>query len=424
MLRKIEKIVAKLLNNNERLKQLIKWLYTLPFIAIGRFIYRTNFNGKIIEYGQKEKESFFGYYDLKPDNNNGMVLCHQSNHSTSIDPNPEKKIEIALFHLSEPNNPIYLTTTSAYNWQQGSRLQWISDEKFIFNDFDVNKNIYISRIIDINDYDNETIIDKPIQSLINENEFLSLNYTRLAALRPDYGYFNIDTESFNLDEQKNDGIWKVNIQNKKESILYSLSEIIQLGYQSDFLKCKHKINHLMLSPDKKNFLILHRIFSGKKRTGRLILAATDGTSLELLPSNKMVSHYTWIDNDTVLAYLSMQGDEDAYYQINTKNKKYKKVTHLNKITSGDGHPTLLEDGSVVTDTYPDRFGFQQLFLYEPEYDNVILLGSLRHFRSYQLVNRCDLHPKPSSTKNRFYFDSVFSGKRRLYKFDIEKNAFK
>ena len=89
----------------------------------------------------------------------------------------------------------------------------------------------------------------------------------------------------------------------------------------------------------------------------------------------MVSHYTWIDNDTVLAYLSMQGDEDAYYQINTKNKKYKKVTHLNKITSGDGHPTLLEDGSVVTDTYPDRFGFQQLFLYEPEYDNVILLGN-------------------------------------------------
>ena len=131
MLRKIEKFVAKALNNNIKLKQFIKHIYTLPFIFVGSFIFRTNLQGTSIHFGEIGKESFLGYYDIAPDNKDGLVLCHQTANSTFLDPNAEKKIEVALFHPDKPFNPIFSTKTSAYNWQQGSRLQWLSNNKFL-----------------------------------------------------------------------------------------------------------------------------------------------------------------------------------------------------------------------------------------------------------------------------------------------------
>ena len=418
MLRKIEKFVAKALNNNIKLKQFIKHIYTLPFIFVGSFIFRTNLQGTSIHFGEIGKESFLGYYDIAPDNKDGLVLCHQTANSTFLDPNAEKKIEVALFHPNKPFNPIFSTKTSAYNWQQGSRLQWLSNNKFIFNDYDSKKNIYISRIIDINDFNNEQVVQKPIQTLINDNEFLSLNYSRLAALRPDYGYFNIDEAEIDLEDYINDGIWKVDIKNEKETLLYSLENIINLDYQNHFSLCQHKINHLMMSPNKKSFLILHRIFEGNKRTGRLILGDIEGSSLKLLPSDKMVSHYTWLDDNKVLAYLSMHDNEDAYYVINVNNLNYTKPKNLNTIANGDGHPTLIDENNIITDTYPDRYGYQQIFMYNYKNDKVTTIGSVKHYRKYKLVNRCDLHPKPSRSKNYFFFDSVFTGKRRLHKLKI------
>ena len=418
MLRKIEKFVAKALNNNIKLKQFIKHIYTLPFIFVGSFIFRTNLQGKSIHFGEIGKESFLGYYDIAPDNKDGLVLCHQTANSTFLDPNAEKKLKLHYFilislliqFLAQKPLPII-----------GNRVADFSGFLIInlFLMIMTLKKIYIySRIIDINDFNKEQVVQKPIQTLINDNEFLSLNYSRLAALRPDYGYFNIDEAEIDLEDYINDGIWKVDIKNEKETLLYSLENIINLDYQNHFSLCKHKINHLMMSPNKKNFLILHRIFEGNKRTGRLILGDIAGSSLKLLPSDKMVSHYTWLDDNKVLAYLSMHDNEDAYYVINVNNLNYTKPKNLNTIANGDGHPTLIDENNIITDTYPDRYGYQKIFMYNYKNDKVSTIGSVKHYRKYKLVNRCDLHPKPSRSKNYFFFDSVFTGKRRLHKLKI------
>ena len=73
----------------------------------------------------------------------------------------------------------------------------------------------------------------------------------------------------------------------------------------------------------------------------------------------MVSHYTWLDDNKVLAYLSMHDNEDAYYVINVNNLNYTKPKNLNTIANGDGHPTLIDENNIITDTYPDRYGYQK-----------------------------------------------------------------
>ena len=258
----------------------------------------------------------------------------------------------------------------------------------------------------------------PIQSLINSNEFLSLNYQRLAALRPDYGYFNIDPLAINLAETKNDGIWKVSIKENSSRLLYTLDEIINFNNKDDNQKLHHKVNHLMLSPDRNKFLILHRSFIGKKRFGRLLLGNIHGKKLIELPSNKMVSHYTWLNDDEVLGYLSIKNKGDGYFKININSHLVEEMKSLNDSALGDGHPIILKDNIIVTDTYPDRFGFQSLYIHDSYEGSTRKIAYVKHPRNYKFENRCDLHPKPSINNNFFYFDSIMTNKRRFYRYKI------
>lgn len=419
MLRRIEKFFAKQLNRNLAIKNLVKSIYTLPFNLVGSFFFKSKIVGAVVEFGEDSKESFFGYYDLKPDNFDGKVLCHQSIHSTFMSPNPNNQVEICVFNIDDPKKPIFTTTSNAFNWQQGSRLQWLDKKKFIFNDFCEETKKYIARVIDLDKNFEEKVISMPIQSLINSDEYLSINYHRLAALRPDYGYFNIDPATLKLNNLDDDGIWKVSIKENSSKLIYSLHEIINFNKKTENNNLHHKVNHLMLSPDKKNFLIIHRSFDGKKRFGRLLIGNVNGKGLVELPSNKMVSHYTWLNNDEVLGYLSIKDKKDGYFKINIRSNSIDEMQSLNALTLGDGHPICIKENIIVTDSYPDRFGFQSLYIYDSHENSTNKIAYLRHSRQYKLENRCDLHPKPSVNDNYFYFDSVMTNKRRFYRYKIQ-----
>ena len=419
MLTKIEKYFAKLLSSNLVIKQFVKSIYTIPFTLLGSLVLKSKIKGNIVEFGEDNKESFFGYYDIKPDNLDGMVLCHQSTVATHSNPDPSRSIEVCIFDMKEPGRPIFSAISNAYNWQQGTRLQWLDQKKFIFNDFDKKRNRYVSRVIDSENFDRKQTVDMPIQSLINKNEFLSLNYQRLAALRPDYGYFNLSPSDIDLDNMQDDGIWKVNIKENTSKLIYSLDRIVNFKYLATKEKTFHKINHLMVSPDKNKFLILHRSFANNSRYGRLLVGDVNGNNLVELPTDKMVSHYTWLTNHLVLGYVSVKGKKDGYYIINIDTLSIEEMPNLNAVTLGDGHPIVSRDDEIITDSYPDRFGYQSLFIQNLKNNKTKKVAYLKHPRNFKLENRCDLHPKASIKRDSFYFDSVMTGKRRFYQFMLK-----
>lgn len=420
MLRLIEKKVAHELNRFPQIKHIVKRFYTLPFVVIGRFFKRSTSMADCIEIGEKGVESFFGYYDLWPENQDGLVLCHQSAHPTKEVPDPAKAIDICLFAPNAPTTPLIKTRTHAYNWQQGARLQWLSDSKFIFNDFDAFEQQYYARIFDVEKGCEVGRAPRPIQTRIDEKSYLSLNYQRLARLRPDYGYFNLPLEDCDVNDISNDGIWSVNIADGTDRLLYTMSDIKRAEDLLVANNVMHKINHLMLSPDGETFVMVHRMFRGGRRIGRLVLGNIFGTPLQILPGDTMVSHYCWVGDKTLLCFMRTDEKGNGYYLVHVDTKKAELLDGLTTLTPGDGHPSDLGNGQFITDSYPDRYGYQKLLLGDYCKQEISELGSFYHAREFEGVTRCDLHPRGHLARDYCYFDTVTSGRRRLTRLKFRK----
>jgi len=88
---------------------------------------------------------FFGYYDKSPLNINcDKLLCHRVNFD-GRDVNDDDIAEIGYIDL-ESGEFVLLDETLAWNWQQGSQLQWLpskNNNSIIYNSIKDNKFVSI-----------------------------------------------------------------------------------------------------------------------------------------------------------------------------------------------------------------------------------------------------------------------------------------
>jgi hypothetical protein len=136
---RIERVLAKNLNRFPHLKSMLKNIYS----RINFFFFRKKESYstiyEIVKINSSDRESFFGYYDKSPLNCSGnFLLYHEADIPTYKLPSTSIPIRIILKNLQSGKEDIF--ASYCYNWQQGSRLQWIDDQRFIYNDYDSQKN--------------------------------------------------------------------------------------------------------------------------------------------------------------------------------------------------------------------------------------------------------------------------------------------
>lgn len=343
-------------------------------------------------------QTFFGYYNRSP-YRNGHYIYHRL-HSSIL--SLKQPIEICLDGRA-------IGSSSAWNWQQGSLLQWIDDRRIIHNFFDGD---YKSKIIDIESLQ-ETIIDYPIYTVADNGLFaLSLNFKRLAKYRPDYGYFNLGFHDVPpLDEK--DGIFYVDLACNTQRLLISLAQMAQFESEPSMKDAIHKVNHIDLSPNHENFIFLHRwIKEGVKRS-RLIRADVKTAAMTVVASYGMVSHCFWEDDETIIGYLKgPQGDR--YYRIDAQG-----MNLILKNLVDDGHPSI-SNQLCVADAYPDHTCTSKVYLAKAPYDQATEIARFYSGRRYKGVYRCDLHPRFSPGQAEVTLDTVHSGRRQLVVLSIER----
>ena len=415
----MEQKINSFLNRFPFIKKIIKRCYQRIMYFISPKI---KSEGNIIRITPEDDyEYFFGYYDKSPWNYDERYMVCLRAKCTWKDVSPKEKAEIVLIDTKNNNSISIIGETSTWNVQQGCMLQWLGpkyDKEIIYNDY-INGH-YCSVILDVHTL-KKKIIDFPIYSVSNDGKFaLSLDFSRLYNLRPGYGYYNVEETTKGELLPDKTCIWKINLKTGEVAPLLKYTDFSKFEPRKE-MKDKnsiHKVNHIMLSPNGKRFMVLYRWFNGQRKYTRLITCDIDGKNMYLLNDDDMVSHCFWKNDDEILAFEHKNNIGNGYFLMKDKTNEFK---HCWPSINSDGHPSYSPNGKfVITDSYPDRSRIQTIKIMKNEKEYSEIAKVFSPFK-YDNDTRCDLHPRWDRKNNKICFDSVYEGKRELYYVEVRND---
>ena len=412
---KSERVIAKVLNAFPGIKIRVKKQYQ----RLNAVLYRKKYDFKsdsAVKELPIQGETFYGYYDHSPESEDRrLILFHLSaNHSTSLLPDPAKPIYVGVYD-KEAEKVIYQKPTSAYNWQQGARLQWLGPRQFIYNNYHEDRGYY-SVLVEIGaEGFKEKVIPLPVYDGFQTDFALTLNFNRLNRMRPDYGYRN--EPHVILPSYDQDGIFYIDLNTGEHRLLVSMDRLLKLKSNELMLQADHKVNHIMIAPDGRSFIFLHRYFYKGRRFDRLVVSSIGGNKLTVLADDEMVSHCYWINEREVVAYLRDFSLGDKYYRINIEDGTKTIIGEGLIDRYGDGHPMVMGQ-QLVFDTYPNKSRMKDLFHFDLGTKQLKKLGEFYESMRYYGETRCDLHPRLNHARDKVFFDSVHTGSRSLNWIDL------
>lgn len=415
-------------------------------------------NCPISRLGDEASHYFFGYYDKCPwDFRQQRLLAHRANFCDRF-PDEQDSVEIGFFDLEKSNEFVPLSTTTAWNWQQGAQLQWVDvrgDEKVVFNKrYDDG---VFATLLDI-DTGRESRGQSSVYTVSKDGTIgLSLNYGRLFNLRQDYGLSGVPDPYEKEKVPMNDGIYRFDFPYGTPELILSISEIQAMEANPMGEGRLHWVNHLMFNPSGTRFCFLHRFMRMDGIVhSRLMSANQDGTNLRLLFEG-LVSHYDWLGNEQIFAWAGRRsllsggsGEKHSigvilrkclkpiYYAMGKPRILMQKIVGdsyciiddkegqssaevAKGILSSDGHCTASPDQQwVLTDGYTDGRNRLPLFLWNLEGAWAVELGRYDTPMHLDGPLRVDLHPRFSRDGKKVCIDSAMSGVRNMYILDVQE----
>lgn len=419
---RIEQLINYQLNKFPWLKKGVKRCYQLAMYAVSPKI---KSEGDITRISPNDGfEYFFGYYDKSPWDASGRYMLCMKAKNTWDEPDPIDEAGIMLIDTKDDNKVREIAVTHTWNVQQGCMAQWLGpafDKQIIYNDLRDGK--YCSVVLDVTN-GSERVLQMPVYTVSTDGKTgLSLDFSRLHNLRPGYGYAALDEVTNGDSLPDATCIWKVDTENGKVTELFKYADFSRFEPRPEMQRAGtvHKVNHLMLSPNGKRFMVLYRFFVGQRKYTRLITCNVDGSDMYLLSDDDMVSHCYWKNDQEIIAFERKKEGGNGYYLMKDKTQEF---IHLWPQLNNDGHPSYCptDNSLVVFDTYPNRARVQEVKLgrdTDTEGNNLMTLAKVFAPFKYDNDTRCDLHPRWSRDGKRICFDSVFEGHRGLYVVNID-----
>lgn len=411
MKNQIELFIYNLVKDNPKLKNFIRDIYQ-NILSIKPV---TSVESK---YKITARENyFFGFHDKCPWSDDGkMLLAHRIITNNRV---PLKNDEVEIGYFTDNNYETFhrISSTKAWNWTQGSMLQWVGkSNNIILNDYDQNNKEHYAKIIDT-DGNVQKKLPKAIGAISAEgNLALSYCFERLRKGMPGYGYANgIDPDvDVRIPSRKSGGLHIINVDTLDSSELFTIADIASINPDKSMDGAFHYFTHCLFSPSGKRFVFLHRwLLNDNQRSTRMLSCSLNGRDLHVFPTTGMVSHIAWKDSTHILAYSRTSKYGDKYHLFQDKTNKYE-VIGLDTLNS-DGHMQFSPNRRyMLTDTYTDRFRQQYLMVYDKidkKKHNIAKLHSPIHFR-YKYAS-CDLHPRWNRDGKMVCFDAAYTGKRSL-----------
>ena len=366
---------------------------------------------------------WFGYYDkFAFDPTDRFVLANEVDFEHRS-PTQEDRIGVGMVDLDSGDEWVPLGESGAWCWQQGCMLQWRpgSESQVIWNDREQDR--FVGRLLDVSS-GNRISIDRPIYTISPDGAYaLTVDFSRLDAMRPGYGYSGLRDPHESSPAPKESGVWRIDLANGEERLLLSLAEIAEVpNPDGSTVEGWHYFNHLLINPRGDRFVVLHRSRSSpnKERDGRsgfrtrMITCSVNGGEVRVVnPSN--TSHFVWRDDTTLCAWgKSPLGADYAFYLLPDGDAQPTRIGA--EAMTKDGHISFMpapHDNWALNDTYPQGpRRLQRPYLFHTGTGSRIDLGEFELPLRYDGEWRCDLHPRSNRRGSAVAIDSPHAGSGR------------
>ena len=365
---------------------------------------------------------WFAYYDkLQFCPQNRLVLGNQVGFEHRS-PQPDDGIRVGLVDLEDGDRWTELGTSRAWNWQQGCMLQWLpgSADTVLWNDREGDQ--FVCHLVEVKSGRKSTL-PNPVYAVSPDGTWgVSPDFRRLNDTRPGYGYAGIADPNREVLAPDDAGIWKVDLASGRQELILTLAQVVAIPHEGGFSpNAKHWFNHLLVSPDGRRFIFLHRWKGDGDKTfhTRLFTADKDGRDLYVLDPLGRTSHFVWRDPQHVFAWAFHPSHGERFDLFKDKTREVAVVGR--EKMDRNGHNTYLpgtDNAWVLNDSYPDKQRMQTPYLYHIPTDRRVDLGHFYSPAFYTGEWRCDTHPRSSRDGRLVCIDSPHQGGRQMYLIDV------
>jgi len=396
---------------------------------------------RVTEPGTTDNPRFHGFFfyncsprDLSQFDPSGRYMVDMVISIEGREVQPDDKGEIGIIDLKNNHQWTQIGETTAWNWQQGCRLEWVpgSSTEIIWDDRSDDKKSFVSRIYNTKTKKTRTL-PRPVYTLSPDGKTaLTHDFERMK--HGGTNFVGLDDVNGHVWAPENTGIYKMDVKTGKAEQIVSVRQMARLmfpaGLPADTAGGSMYIFREGYNPSGTRFIAFVKDVrinaAGQERTHTVGYSMTpDGKDIRYLYEEP--SHHYWIDDENILDNVNAKAPgSDAVVRgyFHFKDDGSGKPAEMLWAAS-NGHDSFHPGGEwILTDTY-NLEGFQYLYLYHIATKKFIVLGKFAfkvkgvQSKKDAGILRVDLHPRFSPDGNFVSFDANYEGLgRQIYMVDI------
>jgi hypothetical protein len=382
---------------------------------------------RVSDAGSREHPAYTGFFFYQVDqfDVSGRYLLGLRVYCPSRGVRPDDRGDVGYIDLKDGFKWTKIGESTAWNWQQGNRLQWRpKSDQIVWNDRADDGKSYVCRVYDFRTKSRRTL-PRPVYDLSPDGSTaLTHDFQRMKHFKGTE-YVGIDDDYENQFAPAQTGIWKMNMETGKAELIISLRKMAAIAYGNTLPTSGH-LYFFREGWNPSGTRLVTFIKEPVSNMSRAYSMTPQGTDVRYLYDNP--SHHAWLDDDHIVdfgGHTLVGADSPTRGYFLFKDHGSGRAEERLWASNFDGHDSFVPGTGgdwIISDTYV-LGGYQYLFLYHRPTRVFVPLAKLKstaeHVPHFSAEYRVDLHPRLSRDGRTVCIDSTSEGLgRQMYLMDI------